>query len=249
MAGRSHGSADGFATVGQGGNFGSGRGARRRRNMSLLAYLLLATSSLFVIVDPLAAVPAFIAMTPSNTPADRIRMARLAAFVMAGVLLGFCRTVDFPLSGHHHAGVRDRGKHRAPAGLAGHAAGAAFAGVGDARGNCGGHRKAGHCRHAAGHSHAFRSGRDFHRHRSGEPGAGPVPADRPVPEHRGGFGGDLHDPAPLGSRHAMAQPDRPEHRDPHHGSAAGGSRRAIHDQRHPGGAGGLNRTRGQKVKN
>jgi multiple antibiotic resistance protein len=57
--------------------------------MSLLAYILLSTSSLFVIVDPLAAVPAFIAMTPSNTPADRIRMARLAALVMAGVLLAF----------------------------------------------------------------------------------------------------------------------------------------------------------------
>jgi multiple antibiotic resistance protein len=57
--------------------------------MSLLEYILLATSSLFVIVDPLAAVPAFIAMTPSNSPADRIRMARLAALVMAGVLLAF----------------------------------------------------------------------------------------------------------------------------------------------------------------
>ena len=57
--------------------------------MSLLAYIFLATSSLFVIVDPLAAVPAFIAMTPTNTPADRIRMARLAALVMAGVLLAF----------------------------------------------------------------------------------------------------------------------------------------------------------------
>jgi multiple antibiotic resistance protein len=57
--------------------------------MSLLAYILLAASSLFVIVDPLAAVPAFIAMTPTNTPADRIRMARLAALVMAGVLLAF----------------------------------------------------------------------------------------------------------------------------------------------------------------
>jgi multiple antibiotic resistance protein len=57
--------------------------------MSLLAYILLSTGSLFVIVDPLAAVPAFIAMTPDNTPADRIRMARLAAFVMAGVLLAF----------------------------------------------------------------------------------------------------------------------------------------------------------------
>jgi multiple antibiotic resistance protein len=60
--------------------------------MSLIAYTLLATSSLFVIVDPLAAVPAFIAMTPSNTPADRVRMARLAALVMAGVLLAFAFT-------------------------------------------------------------------------------------------------------------------------------------------------------------
>jgi len=51
--------------------------------------MLLAFSSLFVIVDPLAAVPAFIAMTPSDTPAERIRMARLACWVMAGVLLSF----------------------------------------------------------------------------------------------------------------------------------------------------------------
>ena len=57
--------------------------------MSLLEYIFLATSSLFVIVDPLAAVPAFLAMTPANAPADRIRMARLAAMVMAGVLLLF----------------------------------------------------------------------------------------------------------------------------------------------------------------
>ena len=57
--------------------------------MSLLEYLLLATSSLFVIVDPLAAVPAFIAMTPTNTAAERMRMARLASLVMAGVLLAF----------------------------------------------------------------------------------------------------------------------------------------------------------------
>jgi multiple antibiotic resistance protein len=57
--------------------------------MSLLAYIFLATSSLFVIVDPLAVVPAFIAMTPGNTPSDRIRMARLAAVVMTGVLLAF----------------------------------------------------------------------------------------------------------------------------------------------------------------
>ena len=57
--------------------------------MSLLEYIFLAASSLFVIVDPLAAVPAFIAMTPNETPAERKRMAKLACFVMTGVLLAF----------------------------------------------------------------------------------------------------------------------------------------------------------------
>lgn len=57
--------------------------------MSLPAYMLLAFSSLFVIVDPLAAVPAFIAMTPTDTPEARVRMARLACCVVAGVLLTF----------------------------------------------------------------------------------------------------------------------------------------------------------------
>ncbi len=57
--------------------------------MTLPNYILLAASSLFVIVDPLATVPAFLAMTPNDTPAQRIRMARLACCVAAGVLLGF----------------------------------------------------------------------------------------------------------------------------------------------------------------
>ena len=57
--------------------------------MSLPEYILLASSSLFVIVDPLATVPAFLAMTPTDTPEQRIRMARLACCVMAGVLVGF----------------------------------------------------------------------------------------------------------------------------------------------------------------
>jgi len=55
----------------------------------LLHYVLLAFGSLFVIVDPFATVPAFLAMTPRDTPEQRIRMARLASFVMAGVLLVF----------------------------------------------------------------------------------------------------------------------------------------------------------------
>src|SRR5437763_15407873 len=57
--------------------------------MSLAEYTLLAASSLFVIVDPLAVVPAFLAMTPTDTPEQRIRMARLACCVTAGVLVVF----------------------------------------------------------------------------------------------------------------------------------------------------------------
>jgi len=57
--------------------------------LSLPEYILLAASSLFVIVDPLATVPAFLAMTPTDTPEQRIRMARLACCVSAGVLLAF----------------------------------------------------------------------------------------------------------------------------------------------------------------
>ena len=52
-------------------------------------YALLAFGSLFVIVDPIATVPAFLAMTPRDTPEQRIRTARLACVVMAGVLLVF----------------------------------------------------------------------------------------------------------------------------------------------------------------
>jgi multiple antibiotic resistance protein len=57
--------------------------------MSLTEYTLLAASSLFVIVDPLATIPAFLAMTPTDTPEQRIRMARIACIVMAGVLIVF----------------------------------------------------------------------------------------------------------------------------------------------------------------
>jgi multiple antibiotic resistance protein len=62
--------------------------------MSLAEYTLLAFSSLFVIVDPIAVIPAFLAMTPSETPPQRERMARLACLLMAGVLLVFA------LAGH-----------------------------------------------------------------------------------------------------------------------------------------------------
>jgi multiple antibiotic resistance protein len=57
--------------------------------MTLAEYTLLAGSSLFVIIDPLATIPAFLAMTPTDTPEERTRMAGLACCVMAGVLIVF----------------------------------------------------------------------------------------------------------------------------------------------------------------
>lgn len=55
----------------------------------MLEYILLAASSLFVIVDPVAVVPAFLAMTPNDTAEQRIRTARLACCVAAAVMLAF----------------------------------------------------------------------------------------------------------------------------------------------------------------
>lgn len=63
--------------------------------MTLSEYSLLAASSLFVIIDPLATVPAFIAMTPNDTPPQRIGMARLACCVMCGILLVFAIAGQF----------------------------------------------------------------------------------------------------------------------------------------------------------
>jgi multiple antibiotic resistance protein len=57
--------------------------------MTLTAYSLLAFSSLFVIVDPIAVVPAFIAMTANDPAAAQLRMARLACAVAAGILTLF----------------------------------------------------------------------------------------------------------------------------------------------------------------
>jgi MarC family membrane protein len=57
--------------------------------MTLTEYALFAFSSLFVIVDPVAAVPAFVAMTARDTVAQRLRMARVACLVMVGLLTSF----------------------------------------------------------------------------------------------------------------------------------------------------------------
>lgn len=56
--------------------------------MTLTEYAVLAFSSLFVIVDPVATVPAFLAMTTRDT-AQRLRMARVACMVAIGILAGF----------------------------------------------------------------------------------------------------------------------------------------------------------------
>jgi len=57
--------------------------------MTLLEFILFAASSLFVIVDPIAIIPAFLAMTPTDTPAQRLKTARLACLVGAGVMVAF----------------------------------------------------------------------------------------------------------------------------------------------------------------
>lgn len=57
--------------------------------MTLVEFTLLAASSLFVIIDPVSLVPLFLAMTPDDTPGERIRMARLACVVAACVLILF----------------------------------------------------------------------------------------------------------------------------------------------------------------
>jgi len=69
--------------------------------VSLSEYILLAASSLFVIVDPLATAPALLAMTPNNTPEQRLRMARLACSTAAVVLLVFsvAGTIVFKIFG------------------------------------------------------------------------------------------------------------------------------------------------------
>ncbi|HEY3913845.1 MAG TPA: NAAT family transporter, partial [Verrucomicrobiae bacterium] len=57
--------------------------------MAEFEFFLLALSSLFVVVDPIAAVPAFIAMTPRDDVQSRTRMARLACMVASFILALF----------------------------------------------------------------------------------------------------------------------------------------------------------------
>ncbi len=56
---------------------------------AVLQFSLVCLSSVFFIVDPLAAIPAFLVMTEGDTPAKRVRMARQAAWTCLGVLAAF----------------------------------------------------------------------------------------------------------------------------------------------------------------
>ena len=55
----------------------------------LIDFAVLSFASLFVIVDPIATVPAFLAMTERDTQAERLRMATLSSCVAGGVLAIF----------------------------------------------------------------------------------------------------------------------------------------------------------------
>lgn len=57
--------------------------------MTVVEFGLLALSSLFVIVDPIATVPAFVAMTSTSSVAERQRMAKVACLVACSLLLVF----------------------------------------------------------------------------------------------------------------------------------------------------------------
>lgn len=57
--------------------------------MDLLGFFLLAYSTLFAIVDPVGVAALFVAMTRANSPAERLRMARVGCLTAGLVLLFF----------------------------------------------------------------------------------------------------------------------------------------------------------------
>ncbi len=57
--------------------------------MDLAGYFLLSYSTLFAIMDPPGVAAVFVAMTEGNSPAERLRMARLGAATAGGILLFF----------------------------------------------------------------------------------------------------------------------------------------------------------------
>ncbi|MFA7255843.1 MAG: NAAT family transporter [Candidatus Omnitrophota bacterium] len=55
--------------------------------INALDFTILSITSLFVIVDPIGLIPAFLAMTQKNTNQERVRMAQLASAITFAVLL------------------------------------------------------------------------------------------------------------------------------------------------------------------
>jgi multiple antibiotic resistance protein len=55
--------------------------------LNSLDFAILSFTSLFVIVDPVGLIPAFLAMTQKNTGAERVRMAQLASLITFGILI------------------------------------------------------------------------------------------------------------------------------------------------------------------
>ena len=62
---------------------------------SLLQFFLVALSSIFFLVDPIATIPVFLVMTSEHGPRPRRRMARRAAITCFAVLAGFSLTGEF----------------------------------------------------------------------------------------------------------------------------------------------------------
>jgi multiple antibiotic resistance protein len=60
--------------------------------MEIANFALMSAGSLFAIINPLAAVPTFFAMTPDNTEKERLTMARTACLTATGVLAVFAAT-------------------------------------------------------------------------------------------------------------------------------------------------------------
>lgn len=158
--------------------------------MSSLGFGLLAVSTLFVIVNPLAEVPAFLAMTQHDTPEQRIRTARLACSVTAAVLLVFALVGTWIFKA---LGITRPAFQLAASVVlllvAGHAARSTLARLLDARGNGCGCGKRGHRGHAAGHADARRPRRDLDGDppaQRGEELGGPARSLRRDPPGRGG---------------------------------------------------------------
>ncbi|MBI4063724.1 MAG: NAAT family transporter [Elusimicrobia bacterium] len=61
----------------------------------MIEYSLLTFGSLFAIIDPVAAIPAFLAMTFSDTKAARLRMAKIACVTCMLVLIAFAYVGQF----------------------------------------------------------------------------------------------------------------------------------------------------------